>query len=78
MGVLCCLCGLPAVGKTTLARAAEKQGNDGAQIVPNRRIRVIVVSFDEVEREYQQAGGVFDSALWKVRVVKRHYMLTCL
>ncbi len=77
-GVLCCLCGLPAAGKTTLARAAEKQGNDSIQIISNRRIKVTLVSFDEAEREYNQAGGEFNSVLWKVRVVERYCMLTCL
>ncbi len=77
-GILCCLCGLPAAGKTTLARAVEKQGNDSIQIISNRRIRVIVVSFDEVECEYNKAGGEFDSVLWKVSVVERYCMLTCL
>ncbi len=67
-GVLCCLCGLPASGKTKLARAAEKRGNDGVQLTSNRRIRVVVVSFDEVEHEYQQVGGEFDPVIWKVRV----------
>lgn len=54
------LCGLPAVGKTTLARAlaqhAQQQGYRCG-------VRVLHVCFDD----FQQAGGRFHPESWKVR-----------
>ena len=54
------LCGLPAAGKTTLARALARHAE---QESAGCGVRVVHICFDE----YQQAGGSFEPARWKVR-----------
>ena len=54
------LCGLPAAGKTTLARAmAQHAHTEGGGC----GMRVTHVCFDD----YQPAGSTFEPAAWKVR-----------
>lgn len=54
------LCGLPAAGKTALARAMTQHVQLQAA---SCGVRVTHVCFDD----YQQAGGSFEPAAWKVR-----------
>jgi predicted ATPase len=62
------LCGLPAAGKTTLARAlAQRAHMDGASC----GVRVAHVCFDD----YQQAGGGFEPAAWKVRALEAAHQI---
>jgi GTPase SAR1 family protein len=62
------LCGLPAAGKTTLARAvAQHAQREGATC----GVRVAHVCFDD----YQQAGGGFEPAAWKVRALEAAHQI---